>query len=103
VCFCYKDQLVNAVREVVPVHCKTRTKHVSTLCGQNVVSLLNLAVYTYVHILTTERQSVGKAPGRGISDCGSNTRTKAFFKIMIMSGPAVRLIQHYLKISEGLS
>jgi hypothetical protein len=97
VCFCYKDQPVIADREVVPVHCKTRTEHINTLCGQNVVSLLNLAVC----ILTNEFRSVGKATGRGMNDCGSITREGAIFKIIIMSRPAVRLIQQYMKIYRG--
>jgi hypothetical protein len=66
---------VNAVREVVPVHCKTRTEHINTVCRQNVASVLKLAVC----ILTNELQSVGKATGRGMDDCGSNTRTNDFF------------------------
>ena len=74
-CFCQKDQPVNAVREVAPVHYKAHTEHTNTMCGQNVVSLLNLAVCT----LTNELQSVGKANGRGMDDCGSNTRTNASF------------------------
>ena len=93
---------MNPVWEVVPVLCKNPTENINTTCGQKVVSVLNLAVC----ILTNELQSVGKATGRGMNDRSSNTRTNAFFfclLIIIMSGQTVRLVQQYLKISEGLS
>ena len=66
---------MNAVREMVPVLCKTHTEHINKMCGQNVVSVSNLAVC----ILTNEHQSVNKATGRGMNDCGSNIRTNVFF------------------------
>jgi len=66
----------------VPVLCKTPTEHINTMCGQNVVSVLNLAVC----IVTNELQSVGKATGRGMNDCGSNTRTIFFYNNHVWTG-----------------
>jgi len=46
----YKNQLVNAVREIIAVCSEIHTKHINTLRGQKVV-LLNVKLA--VHIVTT--------------------------------------------------
>ena len=47
---CYKSQLVNAIWEIIAVCSQIHTKHINTLCGQNVELL---KVKLVVHIVTT--------------------------------------------------
>jgi hypothetical protein len=46
----YKEQLVNAVREIITVCPKNHTRPLNTLCGQNTELL---TVKEVVHIATT--------------------------------------------------
>jgi len=46
----YKNQSVNAIKEIIAVCSQIHTKHTNTLCGQNVELL---TVQLTVHIVTT--------------------------------------------------
>jgi len=48
--FGYKNQSIKPYREIIAVCSQIHTKHINTLCGQN-VGLLNVKLV--VHILTT--------------------------------------------------
>jgi len=41
----YKDQLINASREVVTVHCKNNMKPINTVYWQNVLFVLQEVIY----------------------------------------------------------
>ena len=44
-------------REIIAVCSQIHTKHINTLCGQN-VELLNVKQVVHIHIVTTELEKV---------------------------------------------